>query len=70
MCMYQKLEYAKCEEQSLQHCFRSLVEWRQWFKFLSKNPNAEVPDRVLELEGGVLPGGDGEDLVQFLKGEF
>lgn len=61
---------AKCEEQPLQKCIRALVEWWQWLKVLPKNPNAEVPQRVLNLVGGVLPGWDGEDLVQFLKGEF
>jgi hypothetical protein len=48
---------------------RTFVEFRQRLEFLSKDPDAEMPDSISDLVGSVLPGWDGEDLVQFFQSE-
>jgi hypothetical protein len=30
------------------------IEWRQWRRVLTKNPNPEMPPSVLHLEGSML----------------
>lgn len=41
----------------------TLVELGKGLEFLAENPDAEMPDRILDLVQGVFPSGHGEDVV-------
>ena len=41
----------------------TLVELGKGLEFLAENPDAEMPDGILDLVQGVFPSGHGEDVV-------
>jgi hypothetical protein len=47
----------------------TLVKLGERLQLLAKYPNTEVPGSILELVRGMLPCGDGEDLIQLFQGK-
>ena len=54
---------------NLRKMLYTLVEIGNRIQFLSQDPNPEVPNSILELVRGMLPGQNREHLVHFLQGQ-